>query len=149
MKLANYIHKDLIIPELSARTKSEVLAEMVDYLKKFYSELDREKLYELLIERESLGTTGIGSGIAIPHTKVNDLDQLIVLVGRSLKGVDFDALDKEPVHIIFLLLASDSNLGEHLRVLAYISRLLKDEIFKKEFLSAKNKDELYLLLKDV
>ncbi|SDN22569.1 PTS IIA-like nitrogen-regulatory protein PtsN [Desulfonauticus submarinus] len=149
MKLSNYINEKLIISNLSARTKVDVLAEMVKYVEKLYPSLQDKNVYELLVDREKLGTTGIGNGVAIPHTKLEGIDRVILLVARSIEGVDFESLDQNPVHIFFLLLAPEENLGEHLRILAYISRLLQDESFRKAFLEAQDKGELYMLLKGV
>jgi len=102
-----------------------------------------------LLERERLGTTGIGSGIAIPHGKMEGLKKVLLVVARSTKGVDFESLDHNPVQIIFLLLAPEENLGEHLKILAHISRVLRDQEFRESFLAAKSKEDIYSLLKGV
>lgn len=149
MRLQSYLKKELIITELSARTKSEVLAEIVENIVKVYPNLDKKKIYDLLMERERLGTTGIGDGIAIPHGKMDGLEEVILVVARSKEGVDFEALDHKPVRIIFLLLAPEENLGEHLKILAHISRILQNEEFRVNFLSSPNKEQLFSLLKGV
>lgn len=149
MRLEHYLKPELIITELSVRTKPEVLAEIVDKLLEVYPDLNGEEILNLLLERERLGTTGIGSGIAIPHGKMEGLKEVLLVVARSTKGVDFESLDHNPVQIIFLLLAPEENLGEHLKILAHISRVLRDQEFRESFLAAKSKEDIYSLLKGV
>lgn len=146
MNLAQYIHKDQIIPMLSARTKNQVLAELITPLVNKYPSLARDHVFEVLLTRENLGTTGIGEGVAIPHGKIEGLDQVLIAVGRSIEGLDFAALDHKPAHIFFLVLAPEKSAGKHLKVLAYISRLLQDPSFKESFLYAESRDELWELI---
>jgi len=149
MKLGDYLEKELILPNLSSGTKPEVLNELIASLGDTYPELDTDQAVRVLLEREALGTTGIGDGIAIPHGKLDDLEKVIVIVGRSAKGVEFDALDHKPCTIFFLVLAPEQVAGMHLRVLAQISRRLKDETFRKEFHEADGADTLWKFLKDI
>ncbi|EGB13755.1 putative PTS IIA-like nitrogen-regulatory protein PtsN [Pseudodesulfovibrio mercurii] len=149
MKLSDYLAKELILPELKSETKSDVLQELVAPLGEQYPEMDTDHAVRVLLDREGLGSTGIGDGIAIPHGKLEDLGKVIVVVGRSLKGVEFEALDHRPCTIFFLVLAPEQVAGMHLRVLAQISRLLKDEEFRKAFLSAEDVEGLWALLKSV
>ena len=111
--------------------------------------MDTDQAVRVLLDREKLGTTGIGDGIAIPHGKLEDIEKVIVIVGRSKSGIEFEALDHKPCSIFFLVLAPESVAGMHLRVLAQISRILKDETFRKEFLDAADSDALWKLLQDV
>ncbi|WP_272699707.1 PTS sugar transporter subunit IIA [Desulfovibrio sp. Fe33] len=149
MKLSDYLAKELILPELQSEDKSDVLHELVAPLGEQYPEMDTDQAVRVLLDRERLGSTGIGDGIAIPHGKLEDLEKVIVVVGRSRKGVEFEALDHSPCHIFFLVLAPEQVAGMHLRVLAQISRLLKDEEFRKEFLAAEDLEALWSLLKSV
>ncbi|NCD25434.1 MAG: PTS sugar transporter subunit IIA [Deltaproteobacteria bacterium] len=149
MKLAEYLDKDLIISDLSARTKSEVLAELVSPLSRTHPELDREHIVQTLMDREKLGTTGIGDGIAIPHGKLDTIEQILIIVGRSLPGVDFSSLDHKPATIFITVLAPSSVVGLHLKLLAHVSRLLKDETFRNDFLTAAGPDGLWDLLQTV
>ncbi|MGM0610843.1 MAG: PTS sugar transporter subunit IIA [Thermodesulfobacteriota bacterium] len=146
MKLENYVNEKFILPELSARTKEEVLAELVRPLAKELK-ADEQTLYETLLTREKLGTTGIGDGVAIPHGKVDIFEDLHLVVGRSTEGVEFAALDHKPVHVFFLALAPEKSAGKHLKVLAFISRLLLDGEFKRGFFAASGKQELCDFLK--
>lgn len=146
MKLSDYLAKDLILPELSARTKSEVLAELVASVGDSVPGFDAKRALEVLMEREYLGTTGIGDGVAIPHGKLESLDRIVLIVGRSLEGVDFEALDFKLCNIFFLVLAPEQVAGMHLRILAHISRLLKDEAFRRSFMEAEGRDGLWDVL---
>lgn len=147
MRLGELLNKDLILHNLSAGTKPLVLAELVDAAAKAFPAIDAKAALDVLMEREKLGTTGIGSGIAIPHGKLDCLDRIVLVVGRSESGVDFEALDQQPCHIFFLVLAPEQVAGQHLKVLAHISRLLKDESFRKTFLEADSVDSLWRLVK--
>ncbi|MBG0789568.1 MAG: PTS sugar transporter subunit IIA [Desulfovibrionaceae bacterium] len=149
MKLGDYLEKDLVLPELDAETKSDVLKELIAPVGVKYPEMDTDQAVRVLLDREKLGTTGIGDAIAIPHGKLEDLDQVVVVVGRSLQGVEFDALDHKPCSIFFLVLAPEQVAGMHLRVLAQISRVLKDEEFRRVFLEADGFDSLWQILKSV
>jgi len=149
MKLGDYVEKDLVLPNLTSGNKSEVLAELIAPLGVINPEMDTDQAVRVLLDRESLGTTGIGDGIAIPHGKLEGLDKVIVVIGRSLEGIDFDALDHKPCSIFFLVLAPEQAAGTHLRLLAQISRVLKDEAFRQEFMSVTDIDGMFKLLKDV
>ncbi len=146
MRLGDYLDKELIIAELTSATKAEVLREMVASIGGKIDNIDLDQAVTVLMERESLGTTGIGDGIAIPHGKLESLDEIVIVVGRSISGVDFDALDKSPCHIFFLVLAPEQVAGEHLRILAHISRLLKDSDFCQGFLEVPDRAGLWALL---
>jgi PTS system nitrogen regulatory IIA component len=149
MKLAEYLDKDLIISDLSARTKSEVLAELVSPLAARFPHLDSKRVAQVLMDREMLGTTGIGDGIAIPHGKLDSIEQVLVIVGRSRQGVDFASLDHKPASIFFTVLAPSSVVGLHLKLLATVSRLLKDDSFRQAFGAAPDQDGLWRLLQSV
>lgn len=148
MKLGDYLEKELIIPALASASKAEALAELISPLASITPSLDAENAVSVLLEREKLGTTGIGDGIAIPHGKLESLDKIRVIVGRSANGVEFEALDFKPCHIFFLVLAPEQVAGLHLRLLAQISRLLKDEHFRTAFLQAEDEEALWKLLKN-
>jgi len=149
MKLADYLDKDLIISDLSARTKPEVLAELVSPLAAKIPGLDPQKVVQTLMDRELLGTTGIGDGIAIPHGKMDSIEQVIVIVGRSHEGVDFASLDHKPATIFFTVLAPSNVVGLHLKILATVSRLLKDTAFRQAFASSEGQAGLWQLLQTV
>jgi len=148
MRILDILPKESIIPELRGKTKREVLEELTDALLRQRPHLNRTKLIEILLERERLGSTGIGDGIAIPHGKVKDLDQLTLSFGRSTTGVDFESMDGKPAHLFFLLVAPENCAGIHLRALAKIARLLKSSVIRKRLASAQAPDEIYAILKE-
>jgi PTS system nitrogen regulatory IIA component len=137
---------DYILEELKSGNKRDVLKELVGSFMKIHQKLDSEATLNVLFEREKLGSTGIGEGIAIPHGKITGLDQLILSFGRSAVGIDFDAMDGKPVHLFFLLIAPENSAGQHLKTLAKISKMLKDGVFRTKLMAAKSKDELYKII---
>lgn len=148
MKILDILSKDCIIPELRSRTKKEVLEELTGALLNCKANLNKEALVEVLLERERLGSTGIGDGIAIPHGKIQDLDELILSFGRSTQGIEFDSMDGRPTHLFFLLIAPENSAGIHLRALAKISRLLKSAHFRQRLLEAETVEELFLVIQE-
>ena len=148
MKILDILDKECIIAELRSRTKREVLEELTGALLNFKANLDKEALVEILLERERLGSTGIGDGIAIPHGKVQDLDELVLSFGRSTQGIEFDSMDGRPTHLFFLLIAPENSAGIHLRALAKISRLLKSSHFRQNLLEAGTEEELFQVIQE-
>jgi PTS system fructose-specific IIA component/PTS system nitrogen regulatory IIA component len=133
MKLGEIIPEGGILDDLKSTQKEDVIKEMVAALVKSgkIEEATSKKVIKALMDREELGSTGIGAGVAVPHAKHDSITDLVGAFGRSKKGINFDALDGEPVHVLFLLLSSKSASGAHLEALAYISRLVRDEKFVK------------------
>ncbi|OPL15184.1 MAG: PTS fructose transporter subunit IIA [delta proteobacterium MLS_D] len=146
MNIREIIEQNYIVDELKSKTKREVLKELTRPFAENLSNVDSNGMVEVLLDREKLGSTGIGDGVAIPHGKMTGLDQLVVSFGRSSEGVEFDALDGKPVNIFFLLMAPDNSAGKHLKALAKISRMLKDAGFRKELMEADSKQRLYSLI---
>lgn len=146
MRLEDYLQPEFVIGNLASESKSEVLAELVAPIKKQWPDFDAKRAHQVLLDRENLGTTGIGDGVAIPHGKMESLERIVIVVGRSLGGVSFDALDFKPCRIFFLVLAPEHVAGLHLRILAHISRLLSDESFRRAFLAAETDEALRQVL---
>jgi PTS system nitrogen regulatory IIA component len=146
MRLADVLIKEHVMPALRAREKRELLDEMATELASKVDGLNREKLLEMLLEREKLGSTGIGHGVAIPHGKLKGVDGIIVAFGRSKKGVDFQSMDNRPVHLFFLIVAPENSTATHLKVLASISRLLRDKAFRRKLIKASSQDDLYNII---
>ena len=143
MKIADILNRDLIIAELTSKSKKEVLEELVGVIAEQDKRIDKEELAEVLLERERLGSTGIGDGIAIPHGKLKNIDTLLSSFGRSAGGVDFESMDGKPTYLFFLLVAPENSAGIHLKALARISRLLKDSSFRKNLMEAKSREDLF------
>ena len=146
MKIVEILDEGAIVEEISSRDKKGVLEELVGVLVKEGRVPDGKEAIQVLLEREKLGSTGIGEGIAIPHGKLPDLKNVVCAFGRSRSGIDFEAVDNRPVHLFFLLLAPENSAGEHLKALARISRLLKDNHFRQRLLEAKDKKEIYEII---
>lgn len=142
MRIIDFLNTKCINVNLRAKNKREVLEELVNLLVNAQEISDREEMVKVLLEREKLGSTGIGEGIAIPHGKTKAVKKLVAAFGRSPGGVNFESLDGEPAHIFFLLVAPHDSAGPHLKALARISRLLKDQDFRKELMSVSTKEEL-------
>lgn len=147
MKIQDVLHKEAIIFDLKALDKKGVLEELVEPVARIAG-VKHDYLVRVLMERESLGSTGIGEGVGIPHGKLKDIDSLILGFGLSRKGVDFEAMDGQPTHIFFLLVTPENSTGLHLKMLAQISRILKNEYFKQRLLNASDIDEIYTIIKD-
>jgi PTS system nitrogen regulatory IIA component len=132
MKIMEFLVPEAISTDIKSTKKEDILKELVDVLinSGALEKNHRNKLVEALLARESLGSTAIGQGIAIPHAKSDVVKSLVAAFGLSKKGVDFDSLDGEPVYIFFLLAAPQDSAGPHLKALARISRLLKDKYFR-------------------
>ncbi|HOI73683.1 MAG TPA: PTS sugar transporter subunit IIA [Syntrophales bacterium] len=141
MKILDMIKTGYVIEELQAKTKRDVLTELSSVFLRDLS-CDPEEMVSILLEREKLGSTGIGDGIAIPHGKMGSMKELVVAFGRSRKGIDFNAMDGKSVHLFFLLMAPENSAGLHLKALARISRMLKDGAFRKRLLDARSEQEL-------
>ena len=146
MKLSQIIGQEDIIPELRAKDKAGVLEELAEVVCKHEPLLKKEKLLQVLMDREKLGTTGIGDGIAIPHGKVDILKIPLLSFGKSKKGIDYNAIDNKPVHLFFLLVAPENSSGLHLHILARIAKLLKNHKFKKRLMEANTKEEIYRII---
>ncbi len=144
--IRDLLQQNLIIEELKATDKNGAIAEFAQLLLSAGKVRDADELVRVLRERESLGSTGIGDGIAIPHAKLPFLREMIVAFGKSSKGVDFHSVDGKPAHLFFLLVAPDDNPGEHLRTLARISRILKNRALREQLMRASPRGEIQRLI---
>ena len=150
MKITGFLCKDAIEVDLQATKKKEMLEELIDKLAaaKKIKENAKEKILQAVLDREKLGSTGIGQGVAIPHAKTDKVAEIVCAFGASRKGVEFDALDGEKVYTIFLMIAPQDSAGMHLKVLAKISRLLKDKFFRQVLREAKTPSEVIKIIKE-
>ncbi len=143
MKLSEILEEAHIIPELKAKDKKEVLAELAEAITSHEPSLDKSSLVRILMERERLGSTGIGDGVAIPHGKFHGVSQPIISFGRSRKGLDFESMDGQPAYLFFLLVAPENSAGIHLKALAKIAKILKNSSFRKVLMEVPTRKELY------
>lgn len=146
MKIAEFLSPQAVIPALAARSKPEVLRELAGALVKIHPTVKVDRMVEVLQEREKLGSTGIGEGVAIPHGKLQGLPKLLAAFGVSRAGMDFEAIDGKPTQLFFALVAPESSAGIHLKALARISRLFKSQKFRDAILQTEGADALYQLI---
>jgi PTS system nitrogen regulatory IIA component len=148
IKILDLLEPAAILPDLKANTKKAVLEELVELLVKSNKVQDAQATVQILMERETIGSTGIGQGIAIPHAKTDQTKTVIAAFGLSKKGISFAALDGEPVHIVFLLIAPPDAASLHLKALGRINRMLRDKFFRQSLRDAKSTEEILRLIRE-
>jgi nitrogen PTS system EIIA component len=148
MKITEFLSPQAVIPELKGRNKSDVLRELSESLAAAYPPLNAGRVFEVLVEREKLNTTGIGEGVAIPHGKLAGLPRLYGAVGVSHAGVDFASIDRKPTQLFFALVAPENSAGIHLKALARISRLFRNADFREAILQAPDAARIYTLISE-
>ena len=149
MNVMGFLDERAVSADIKAQqSKEEVIRELVELLENAGSikAKDVQKLVQILMKRESLGSTGIGQGVAIPHGKTDCVTKLVAAFGVSRSGVNFDSLDGEPVSLFFLLVAPEDSAGPHLKALARISRLLKDKHFRNSLRAARDEKTLVKII---
>ena len=142
MTLLDILSADSTLVDLKGETKEDIIAELVDTLAVGDAISDRDKVLQAVLEREKIMSTGIGDGIAIPHGKSDAVEKLVAALGTQRRGVDFEALDGEPAYVFFLLVSPANVSGPHIKALARISRLLKNDDFKKMLIAAETAAEI-------
>lgn len=148
MNIADLLSPEGAIAGLRVSSKKQALQELARRASRITGEAERE-IFEVLLVRERLGTTGVGHGVAIPHGKLANLKRLHVLFARLAEPIDFDAIDEQPVDLMCVLLAPQSAGADHLKALAQVSRLLRDRTFCEKLRGAANSDALYALLTSI
>ena len=142
MTLLDILSADSTLIDLKGETKENIIAELIDTLAVGDAISDRDKVLQAVLEREKIMSTGIGDGIAIPHGKSDAVERLVAALGTQRRGVDFEALDGEPAYVFFLLVSPANVSGPHIKALARISRLLKNDDFKKKLIAAEASAEI-------
>lgn len=145
MNIADLLASDCVVSNLHASSKKQTLQELAKRAAQVTG-LHERAIFDVLLERERLGTTGVGSGIAIPHGKLPEVERLYGVFARLDKPVDFDAIDDSPVDLIFLLLAPENAGADHLKALARVSRLLRDKVTCEKLRGADSADALFAIL---
>lgn len=145
MDLGDLLAPEGIIPSLTAKSKKQALQELANRASEV-TDLDRRDIYETLLQRERLGSTGLGRGIAIPHVKFRNLSEIFCLFARLPEPIEFDSHDNEPVDLVFMLLAPEHAGGDHLKALARISRLVRDPKMLERLRGATDKNALHAIL---
>ena len=144
MRIEDILRESCVIPDLKSDNKKGVLSELVETLKRENLIENTENVVNVIMEREKLGSTGIGDGVAIPHGKMKHIPNIICVFGRSLNGVDFEAVDSGLVFIFFLLLAPEGSASLHLKILSRISKILRDSSFRRKIMDLPDAHEIYL-----
>ena len=147
MKILDVLSREAAIADLKSVDKKGVLEELAQPLARI-SGVDQNELVRILLERERLGSTGIGGGIGIPHGKMKGLTNLILGFGLSKKGVNFESIDGRPAHIFFLLITPENSTGLHLKLLARISRMLKNDRFRQKLMKSADPDDILTIIRE-
>jgi PTS system nitrogen regulatory IIA component len=148
MKIMDILLKDAVILDIESTGKREVLAELSEGAANAEASLDTERLFQVLLERENLQSTGIGDGVAIPHGKMPGLARLVASFARSRTGVDFQSIDGQPTHLFFLLVVPEHSGGQHLKALARISRFFRDAAFRKALNEAETREDVFRAIEE-
>lgn len=148
MKILDILAPEAVVSEMQAATKPEALKELADRLATLHPAIDGARLVQVLSDREALGSTAIGEGIAIPHGKMPGASNVVAAFGRSPEGIDFDSLDGKPTRLFFLLVAPEDSAGIHLKALARVSRLLKDKGFRDRLTAGGTREQLFAIIKE-
>ncbi len=148
MRMSDFVVREAIVPELAATTKEGVIREMVESLRAagYFKGSEPEDIVKAILKREQLGSTGIGRGVAIPHTKHTSVERLIGTVAISKPGVAFDSVDGEPVHVLVLLVSPQDRPGDHLRALENVARSMREDGFVRSLRNAPSRDAIWSLL---
>ncbi|KPL04078.1 MAG: hypothetical protein AMJ90_02165 [candidate division Zixibacteria bacterium SM23_73_2] len=149
MKLSRFCDEGLISFELKSKDKDEAIEELVNLASKSKLVKDKDELLKAVLEREKLVTTGVGYGVAFPHAKSKSVRGIVIAFGRSDQGIDFDAMDKNPVYLFFLIAAPEDAIGAHLNVMARLSYIMKSEDNREKLLKIKSPKELLEILDSV
>jgi PTS system nitrogen regulatory IIA component len=148
MRIDDFLAEDMVVAALEGRKKDDVIEELAEVVSKHHPEIDHWKLVGALQDRERLNSTALGEGVAIPHGRLTGVKRVVAAFGRSPQGVDFNSLDGKPTHLFFLLVAPEDSAGAHLKALARISRLLKDDSFRSRLMQADDAASLYRIIRE-
>lgn len=143
MKISDFLSTKVILPELKSTDKYEAIDELIDLFSSDSRVGDIEDVRKNVFEREKIMSTGVGKGFAVPHGKSDSIKEIIAAFGKSSEGIDFEALDGKPVHLVFLLVGKNDLVSQHIKLLSRISRMMNIDDFRKRLLSASTAEEIY------
>lgn len=148
INILNYLDKDSIIIGLKQKNKRKILSIILEYLaeKKKIAKNDVKNILKVILQREEMGSTAIGGYIALPHARIDSIKDVVICLAISAEGLEFDSLDQEPVNIIALLLSNQKEAGLHLKMLAFLARILRDKYFVQQLKNAKTQEEILALM---
>ena len=148
MKVHELLNTNNILTEFKTENKNDVINELVDLLKGDKRVLDLEDIRKCVFEREEKMSTGVGKGFAIPHGKTNSVEDILAAFGKNESPIEYNSLDEEPVHLVFLLIGKENLLAKHIKLLSRISRMMNNEEFRKKLIQAKNKETILQLFQE-
>lgn len=143
MKICEILKIEMIIPSMKCTTKEEAISELIDLFKNDDRVKDTESILNSVLEREKIMSTGVGKGFAIPHAKTNSVTEIIAAFGKIDNPIDFQALDDQPVNLVFLLVGKENLVGPHIKLLSRISRMMNIEDFRESLAKATTAQEIY------
>ena len=147
MKLVELLKDEFIISDLKGQNKEEVINELIDLFKDDERINDIEKVRSAVLEREKIMSTGVGKGFAIPHGKTNAVNEIIAAFGKTKRDVNYDALDGQAVHLVFLLVGKDNLVSTHIKLLSRISRMMNKDEFRQKLIDANSNEEIFEIFK--
>jgi PTS system fructose-specific IIC component len=148
MKVHELLDLKNILTEFKSEDKNDVINELVDLLKDDERIVDLEEIRKCVFEREEKMSTGVGKGFAIPHGKTNSVTDILAAFGKSKTPIEYNSLDGEPVHLVFLLIGKENLLAKHIKLLSRISRLMNNEEFRKRLVQAESKDAILKIFQE-
>ena len=147
MKVCDLLNENFIIADLKGDAKEEVINELIDLFKDDSRITDLEKVREAVLEREKIMSTGVGKGFAIPHGKTNAVNDILAAFGKTKKPIEYESLDNQPVHLVFLLVGKDNLVSKHIKLLSRISRMMNKDEFRKNLIDAGTREEILELFR--
>lgn len=147
MKLTDLITEKTIIPEFKSKNKTDIINELIDLFKDDPRVKNLEKVRETVLEREKIMSTGVGKNFAIPHGKTDAVEDVVCAFGRSTQPIEYQSLDDQPVHIVFLIVGQDSQVSLHIKLLSRISRMMTNDDFRAKLINAKTTQEILAIFK--
>ena len=149
MNILDYLDKDSVILQLKAKNKKNTISTILDHLiqKGKIAKENKKEILKTILQREEMGSTAIGGYIALPHARIDFVKDVVICLAVSNEGMDFDSLDQEPVNIIALLLSNQKEAGLHLKILAFLARMLRDKYFVQQLKNTKSAEEILVLVK--
>ena len=147
MKVAELLENNFVISDLKGKEKVEVINELIDLFKGDPRVKDIEKIREAVLEREKIMSTGVGKGFAIPHGKTNQVEEILGAFGKSNNPIEYESLDNQPVHLVFMLVGKDNLVSTHIKLLSRISRMMNKDEFRESLMKTQTKDEIQELFR--
>lgn len=147
MKLSDLLDKNFIVAQLNSTKKEDIINELIDLFENDSRVIDIKKVRDAVLDREKIMSTGVGKGFAIPHGKTSAVNEILAAFGKTNNPIDYQALDDQPVHLVFLLVGKDNMVSTHIKLLSRISRMMNNDEFRQKLKQAASSDEILELFK--